>query len=187
MPYLYNLAIDANQFGHPVQRAMLLEFPDDRTTHFLERQYMIGPSLLVAPVFEPLGTETEYYIPAGRWTSFFHPDRSVVGPTWIKEHVPLEDIPVWVRPGSILCLGPPGTDRPDYNFMQDVEVRIYQLGDEQSSATTIPVGKGSAVGGAVSAIRKGSNVQVRVSDALKDALTIKLISNSPDLEYLVSS
>lgn len=48
---------------------------------------MLGPSLLVAPVFVDVKEESEYYIPAGRWTSFFHPERTVQGPVWIKEVV----------------------------------------------------------------------------------------------------
>jgi alpha-glucosidase (family GH31 glycosyl hydrolase) len=52
-------------------------------------RYMLGPSLLVAPVFVVAEEETEYYIPAGRWTSFFHPERTVQGPLWIKEIVRL--------------------------------------------------------------------------------------------------
>ena len=115
----------ANRHGYPVQRAMVLEFPDDRTTHYLDRQYMLGPSLLVAPVFVPLGETSEYYLPQGRWTSFFHPERTLVGPTWVKEVVPIDEIPVWVRPGSVLCLGPSNMGRPDYNLSQDLEVQVY--------------------------------------------------------------
>jgi alpha-glucosidase (family GH31 glycosyl hydrolase) len=48
---------------------------------------MLGPSLLVAPVFVDVEEESEYYLPAGRWTSFFHPDRTEQGPVWIKEIV----------------------------------------------------------------------------------------------------
>ncbi|KAJ3515567.1 hypothetical protein NLJ89_g1674 [Agrocybe chaxingu] len=83
MPYIYNLSIEANSKGHPLMRAMFLEFLDDRTTHYLDRQFMLGPNLLVAPVFVPLNEETEYYLPAGRWTSFFHPERTIDGPKWV--------------------------------------------------------------------------------------------------------
>lgn len=78
-------------------RAMFLEFIDDRTTHHLDQQYLLGPSLLVAPSFVSASELTEYYLPAGHWTSFFSPQRVVQGPTWIKEKVALDDIPLWVR------------------------------------------------------------------------------------------
>ena len=115
-------SIDGNAKGHPMQRAMFLEFLGDRTTHYLDRQFMLGPSLLVAPVFVPDGEESEYYLPAGRWTSFFHPERTLVGPPWVKEVVPMDEIPVWVRPGSVLALGPAGTGRPDYEYAKSVSL-----------------------------------------------------------------
>lgn len=144
-------------------RAMFLEFPDDRTAHYLDRQYMLGnfdfmlisccgnefdtgPSLLVAPVFVPLGEETEYYIPAGRWTAFFEPTRTIDGPKWVRECIPLDDIPVWVRPGTILALGPEGIGRPDYDYTKGLELRAYQVADE-SVSVNIPVGKGVAIAG----------------------------------------
>jgi alpha-glucosidase (family GH31 glycosyl hydrolase) len=49
-------------------------------------QFHIGPSLLVAPVFVPLGEETKYYIPAGRWMSFFDSTRTIDGPKWVREY-----------------------------------------------------------------------------------------------------
>ncbi|KAL4251673.1 glycosyl hydrolase 31 family protein [Abortiporus biennis] len=162
MPYLYNLAIHGNNNGHPMQRAMFLEFPSDRTTHYLDRQYMLGPSLLVAPVFVPDGEESEYYIPAGRWTSFFHPERTVIGPTWVKEVVPMDEIPLWVRPGTILPLGPQGVGRPDYELAKFVEVRVYELEDGQVATTEVPSGVGKSVVGKLRAERKNGEVSVTV-------------------------
>lgn len=110
MPYLYQLvsdthfllhvlpilcfqALDAHEKGHPIQRAMFMEFQSDRTTHQLDRQYTLGPSVLVAPVFTPLEEgDHEYYLPKGVWTSFGS-DRTVQGPKWIKERVELDEIP----------------------------------------------------------------------------------------------
>ncbi|PSR88895.1 hypothetical protein PHLCEN_2v5044 [Hermanssonia centrifuga] len=162
MPYLYQLALQGNHKGHPLQRAMFLEFLSDRTTHYLDKQYMLGPSLLVAPVFVPQGEESEYYVPAGRWTSFFHPERTVDGPTWVKEVVPIDEIPVWVRPGSVLCLGPSGVGRPDYELAKDLEVKIYELGEEQIVQVEVPQGKGNKSAGVVEAKRRGNDVVVRI-------------------------
>ncbi len=71
-----------------MQRAMFLEFPDDPTTQWLDRQYMLGPSLLVAPVFVPVEEESIYYIPKGRWTYYWDQTRTILGPLWVREVVP---------------------------------------------------------------------------------------------------
>ncbi|KAF8894393.1 alpha-glucosidase [Infundibulicybe gibba] len=146
MPYLYNLSINAHLHGHPLQRAMFLEFFEDRTTHYLDRQYMFGPSLLVAPVFVPKGEKSEYYIPEGCWHAFFNPERMIQGPRWVKEEVSLDEIPVWVRPGSIICMGPRGVGRPDYEYNKKLEIQIYEPLD---ATIDIPSGAGCAISGAI--------------------------------------
>jgi alpha-glucosidase (family GH31 glycosyl hydrolase) len=110
-------------------------------------QFDIGPSLLVAPVFVPLGEETEYYIPAGRWTSFFDSTRTIDGPKWVRECVPLDDIPVWVRPGTLLALGPDGIGRPDYDYTKKLELRAYHVPQNELVVVDVPVGKGVAIAG----------------------------------------
>ena len=68
MPYLYGKAVEAHEHGMPMMRPMMLEFPDDPACDMLDRQYMLGDSLLVAPVFRKDG-EVQYYLPDGTWTS----------------------------------------------------------------------------------------------------------------------
>ncbi|KAF7965991.1 hypothetical protein HWV62_40515, partial [Athelia sp. TMB] len=153
MPYIFNHSIKAHTTGHPIQRAMFLEFIEDRTTHYLDRQYMFGPSILVAPVFVPEGEESEYYLPAGTWSSFFHPEREVKGPIWIREVVPVNELPVWVRPHTVLCLGPAGMGRPDYALNIGLDVRLYSLEVGQEVETDVPIGTGDGIAGTVRAIR----------------------------------
>ncbi|KJA27453.1 glycoside hydrolase family 31 protein [Hypholoma sublateritium FD-334 SS-4] len=163
MPYLYNLSIHANSKGHPLMRAMFLEFPNDRSTHYLDRQYMLGPNLLIAPVFVPIGEEHEYYIPAGTWTSFFHPEETVQGPKWLREHVAIDELPVWVRPGSVLPLGPKGIGRPDYDYTRGLEIRAYGLElDGPAVVVDIPVGKGVAVAGQIRVRKISGSTEVAV-------------------------
>src|SRR5574344_348159 len=64
MPEIWRASVEASRTGLPVMRAMLLEFPDDPGCRTLDRQYMLGDSLLVAPVFSPDGL-VEYYLPEG--------------------------------------------------------------------------------------------------------------------------
>lgn len=167
-------ALQGNSKGHPMQRAMFLEFMDDRTTHYLDRQYMLGPNLLVAPVFVPEGEESEYYLPAGKWTSFFHPERVIEGPTWIKEVVPLDEIPVWVRPGAVLCLGPTGVGRPDYALYKDLEVQVYELAEDQTAEVEIPTGVGKEIAGSIKVGKKDGQPSVDVSGATISISTVSL-------------
>lgn len=80
MPYLHEAARTAHTEGVPMMRAMVLEFPDDPGCAHLERQYMLGPDLLVAPVFSDEGDVT-YYVPEGTWTRF-PTGGTVTGPRW---------------------------------------------------------------------------------------------------------
>ncbi len=100
MPYILRAAKDANQNGTPMMRAMLLEFPDDRTAWFLDQQYMFGPDLLVAPVFNAHGT-VEFYLPAGEWTNYWTGEK-VPGGRWITETHGFDSLPLYVRAGANL-------------------------------------------------------------------------------------
>ena len=196
MPYLYQLvgdlvpydrllgsfteallqALMANSHGYPVQRAMFLEFPDDRTTHYLDRQYMLGSNLLVAPVFVPTGEKSEYYLPAGRWTSFFHPKKTLSGPIWVNEVVPIDEIPVWVRPGSVLCLGHSGIRKPDYDVEKELEVQVYEPAGEQT--VEIPTGKLTTIGGIIKVEKRDQEVSIRVVSGTATVSMVTIFSGS---------
>jgi len=72
MPYLYAAGLEATRTGTPVLRPMQLEFGDDPATGYLDRQYLLGADLLVAPVFSADGS-VELYLPAGTWTNYRPP------------------------------------------------------------------------------------------------------------------
>jgi alpha-D-xyloside xylohydrolase len=86
MPYLWQVALEAHREGVPVMRAMLLEFPGDPACETLDRQYLLGGSLLVAPVFSEDGI-VDYYLPAGRWTNLLT-GKVQEGPGWCREQLP---------------------------------------------------------------------------------------------------
>ncbi|VDB97661.1 unnamed protein product [Peniophora sp. CBMAI 1063] len=173
MPYLYDLALKAVHTGAPLQRAMFLEFLEDRTTHTLDMQYMLGPSLLVAPVFVPQGEESEYYLPAGRWTNFFDRSRVVEGPRWIREVVSLDDIPVWAREGTVLPLGPAGKRRPDYALAEEVELAVFELAEGKEATVDLPTGAGNEYAGKAVVRRQGAEVKVTI----EGGATLASISN----------
>jgi alpha-D-xyloside xylohydrolase len=156
MPYLYGAAVEAHTHGVPMMRAMLLEFSDDPTCDFLDRQYMLGGALLVAPVLSFDGT-VRYYLPSGRWTNFFTGE-VLVGPGWRTEQHSMLSLPLLVRPGTLLPLGA-HSDRPDYDFADGVTLRLYELGDAQQAVTEVPTLSGGLAARFV-AEREGDLVRI---------------------------
>lgn len=95
MPYLLDAAREANSYGTPLMRAMCLEFPDDPACRTLDMQYMLGPALLVAPIFSSDGA-AEYYLPAGEWRHLLTGEK-VQGPGWRREKYDYFSLPLWVH------------------------------------------------------------------------------------------
>ncbi len=126
MPYLYTIAEEAHTEGTPVMRAMLLEFPEDPTAAFLDRQYMLGNALLVAPVFSEDG-EVDYYLPQGRWTHLFT-GRQVKGGRWLHETYGFMSLPLFVRENTILPLGTED-QRPDYEYLEHLKLYLAEMSE----------------------------------------------------------
>ncbi|MFM2031159.1 MAG: alpha-xylosidase [Actinomycetota bacterium] len=112
MPYIYDAAKEVANQGTPMMRAMILEFPEDRTCQNLDQQYMLGPDLLVAPVFNAEGI-VEFYLPAGSWTNFFT-GAVVSGGRWLTEKHGFDSLPLYVREGATIKTG--RDDSFDYDF-----------------------------------------------------------------------
>ncbi|MEV5607551.1 alpha-xylosidase [Streptomyces sp. NPDC052225] len=121
MPYLYGTAAEARATGVPLMRPMLLEFPADPTARALDRQYMLGPDLLVAPVFSAEG-DVEYYLPAGTWTHLLTGER-VQGPAWRSERHGFDSLPLYVREGAVLPLGA-DDQRPDGDWLDGLTLLV---------------------------------------------------------------
>ena len=100
MPYLMRTAKEVADTGVPMMRPMFLEFPDDRNCYTIDQQYMLGPDLLVAPVFNAEGN-VEFYLPKGNWINYFT-KQIVEGGRWVTEHHGFESLPLYVREGSNL-------------------------------------------------------------------------------------
>ncbi|MBT8226742.1 MAG: alpha-xylosidase, partial [Dactylosporangium sp.] len=161
MPYLFGQAVAAHTEGTPVMRPMVFDFPDDPACAHLERQYMLGDDLLVAPVFSATG-DTSYYLPAGRWTNVLT-GRVVAGPTWVRERHGFSSVPLFARPGAVIPVGAVN-DRPDYDYPAGVTLRVYDLGDGERATVRVPTPTGATAatfevardGGAVRVTRRGS-------------------------------
>ena len=138
MPYLYQQGLEAARTGVPLMRPMALEFPEDPATGYLDRQYMLGPDLLVAPVFTADGS-VEFYLPDGEWTSLLTGE-TVTGGGWRRETHGFDSLPLYVRPGTALPWGA-RTDRPDYDYHEGLRIRVFPGGMGAASVTvTTPDG-----------------------------------------------
>ncbi|MFD7337497.1 alpha-xylosidase [Streptomyces violascens] len=134
-PYLQHAAQQAHATGVPVMRAMVLEFPDDPAASTLDRQYMLGDDLLVAPVFTDEGT-VEYYVPEGTWTNILTGDQ-VIGPRWVREQHGFHTLPLLARPDSVIPLGA-DDQRPVSAWADGVELRVHAFADGAERTVVIP-------------------------------------------------
>ncbi|WP_329088000.1 alpha-xylosidase [Actinomadura citrea] len=150
MPYLAGAARQAYGEGLPMMRAMVVDFPDDPACTHLERQYMLGDDLLVAPVFSS-GGEVAYYVPEGVWTHYLTGER-VEGGRWVRERHGFDSVPLLVRPGAVLPEGAVD-DRPDYDHADGVTLRVYEPAD----GTTVVTQVGDST---FTTVRNGENLRV---------------------------
>ena len=135
MPYLYRQAKRSHEEGVPMMRPMFVEFPEDRACEPLDRQYMLGDSLLVAPVFKESG-EVEYYLPEGKWINLLT-GKAVEGGRWQKETHDYFSLPLMVRPNAILAVGNDDT-RPDYDYADGVKLCLSNFEDGAEAVAEIP-------------------------------------------------
>lgn len=170
MPYLYKTAIDTSRSGVPTMRSMVLEYTEDKTCHYVDKQYMLGDNLLVAPIFNDQSI-AEYYLPKGTWTDFFTGEEKE-GAGWITEKHGYLSIPLMVKENSIVVMGA-HDDRPDYDYGDHAEIRIYALKDGHS-ASSIVYGMDNQEQISITASRSGSDIHIQVTSGQE--YTIRLIN-----------
>ncbi|RTL47173.1 MAG: alpha-xylosidase [Burkholderiales bacterium] len=163
MPYLYAVAHEAAQTGVPVMRAMVLEHPRDPACATLDRQYHLGGSLLVAPVFTESG-EVDVYLPeaaaAGAWTHLLSGEKKAGG-RWYRETHGFLSMPLYVAPGSVIAWGAE-TQRPDYDYGRGTVLRVFELSDGASAPFTV-VGLDGQVAAQGAVRRQGANYTAEVT------------------------
>lgn len=127
MPYMFTSAVNTHKTGVPVMRAMVLEFPEDIPCEDLDRQYMLGDSLMVAPVFTQNGDVT-YYLPEGEWTHLLS-NEVKTGGKWLKENYDFFSLPLFVRENSIIAMGN-NDQTPEYDYTDGLTLNIFSLKDK---------------------------------------------------------
>ena len=126
MPYIFANAMTAHKKGIPMMRPMVLSFQNDPVCSYMDRQYMFGDSLLVAPVFNKEGT-TKAYLPEqpGKWTNWATNAVSCGG-KFVDEKHDYFSLGLWVRPNSVIAMGT--TDSVvDYEYAVNPTLHVFEL------------------------------------------------------------
>ena len=127
LPYLYSAARECTKTGLPIMRALWLHYPDDATAVARGDQFLWGRDILVAPVVEQGATSREVYLPHGAWHDFWTGEHFEGGKV-IQRKVDLETMPLFVRAGGIVPLGPV-KQYTDEQTDQPTEIAIYPGAD----------------------------------------------------------
>lgn len=130
IPFLYTLAEETTRTGAPIMRPMLLEYPNDPKTIDMRDQWLMGSRLLVAPVMNQ-GGQRDVYLPAGNWFDF-NTGSALKGGQTLSISAPLDLIPLYVRAGSIIPLGPI-MQSTMLGKADPLEVRVYPGADASYS------------------------------------------------------
>ncbi len=172
MPYLFANAVKAHETGIPMMRAMVMEYADEPATWSLDRQYMLGDNLLVAPIFNEEGTAL-YYVPEGKWTDIQSGQVFQGGRFYETKH-DYFSMPLLAKPGSIIAYGDFARDFV-YDYAKDVRFVIYELEDGEQAECKVYDAKG-ALAQRIVAVRKGDAIEVTADR--KDIPFTAVASNS---------
>lgn len=135
MPYLFSNAVYTHETGVPMMRSMVIDFAYDRATHSVDTQYMLGDSLLVAPVFNEQGV-ADFYLPAGgEWTDI-QTGEKLMGGSWYTKQYDYFGLPLYAKPGSIIPMGNFVRD-VEYDYLEGTTFRIFGLEDGKSASRKI--------------------------------------------------
>jgi alpha-D-xyloside xylohydrolase len=128
LPYIYSTSWDVSRYDGTFMRALVMDFAADKNTHDLGGEFMFGRSLLVAPVTKPDVEKWDVYLPKGSdWYDFRTNEKFAGGQTVIKA-TPKEIIPLYVKAGSILPLGPQVQYSAEKNW-KELALKIYPGAD----------------------------------------------------------
>ncbi|MCK4747345.1 MAG: DUF5110 domain-containing protein, partial [Bacteroidales bacterium] len=106
IPYIYSLAGKVHFDDYTLMRALVMDFPEDENVTEISDQYMFGPGLMICPVHTYKAREREVYFPEAEGWYDIHSARFIEGGQHLSVPAPYEQMPVYVRAGSIIPCGP---------------------------------------------------------------------------------
>jgi alpha-D-xyloside xylohydrolase len=123
LPYIYSLAWKTTSEAYTPMRPLVMDFRNDSRAQDIGDQFMYGPAFLVNPVTEPSSSTRPVYLPNATWYDFWTGSR-IEGGRMINAITPLDRVPVYVRAGSIVPLGP-DEEWSTQKAEEPIELRIY--------------------------------------------------------------
>jgi alpha-D-xyloside xylohydrolase len=124
LPYIYSLAWKTTSEAYTPMRPLVMDFRTDPRAQNVGDQFMYGPAFLVNPVTEPEATKRQLYLPDAKWYDFWT-GSAIPGDQTINAIAPLDRLPLYVRAGSILPLGP-DEEWSTQKAADPIELRIYR-------------------------------------------------------------
>jgi alpha-D-xyloside xylohydrolase len=124
MPYIYSLAWKTTNEGYTIMRPLVMDFREDVRAQNVGDQFLFGPAILVSPVTEPGAATRRLYLPNAKWYDFWT-GAAVQGGRTLDAPSPIDRMPLYVRAGSILPLGP-DVEYAAQKSADPVELRVYR-------------------------------------------------------------
>jgi hypothetical protein len=122
MPYIYSLAAMVTNQGYTIMRPLVMDYPSDVNARGILDQFLFGPAILVNPVIVAGATTRSVYLPAGQWIDFWT-GNPLTGNQTITANAPLSEIPLYVKAGSIVPMGP--NIQYATQSANPLEIRVY--------------------------------------------------------------
>ncbi|MBQ8121716.1 MAG: alpha-xylosidase [Ruminococcus sp.] len=164
MPYLFANAVNTHKTGVPMMRAMVIDYAFDRAALTVDTQYMLGDSLLVAPVFSEDG-ECSFYLPdCGTWTDI-QTGEELPGGSWYTKKYDYFGMPLYAKPNSIIVFGD-FKKTVEYDYTDNMKIMIYGLEDDKEISSTV-YDMNAQPAAQITAKRSGDTIEVSVSGTNK--------------------
>jgi alpha-D-xyloside xylohydrolase len=123
MPYIYSMAWKVTNEGYTMMRHLVMDYRTDANVKIIDNQFLFGPFMMINPVTSAGITKRNVYLPAGNWYDFWT-GKQYTGSQTINTDAPITKIPVFVKAGSIIPMGPEimYANQP----IDTIEVRVYR-------------------------------------------------------------
>jgi alpha-glucosidase len=127
LPYIYNATRDACTCGIPIMRPLVLQYPDDPRVFNIADEYLLGSEILVAPILDEGAVERSVYLPQGDWIDYWS-EEIHAGQRFITTHAALNIIPLFIRRGAIIPMGP-DIQYSSQHLLDPLTLEIYRGAD----------------------------------------------------------